>query len=75
MASYESRDPEETMCEIWRTQVEYFVRKSNLQKGKQNVNQEPAARWRFADCTECRKTTVDIESAGHVSVDSLQTPS
>ena len=26
-------DPEETMCEIWRTQVEYLARKSNLQKG------------------------------------------
>ena len=34
MASYESRDPEETMCEIRRTQVEYFARKSNLSKGE-----------------------------------------
>ena len=33
MASHESRDPEETMCEIWSTQIEYFARKSNLQKG------------------------------------------
>ena len=33
MASHESRDPEETMCEICRTQVEYLVRKSNLPKG------------------------------------------
>ena len=33
MASHESRDPEETMCEIWSTQVEYFARKSNLPKG------------------------------------------
>ena len=33
MASHESRDPEETMCEIWRTQVEYFARKWNLKKG------------------------------------------
>ena len=32
MASYESRDPEETMCEIRSTQVEYFARKLNLQK-------------------------------------------
>ena len=33
MASHESKDSEETMCEIWRTQVEYFARKSNLPKG------------------------------------------
>ena len=32
MASHESRDPEETMCEIWRMQVEYFASKSNLQE-------------------------------------------
>ena len=33
MASHESRDPEETMSEILRTQVENFARKSNLPKG------------------------------------------
>ena len=33
MASNESRDPEETMCEIWSTQINYFARKSNLPKG------------------------------------------
>ena len=38
MASHESRDPEETMCEIRRTQVEYFAKKIC-----QKVNQERAA--------------------------------
>ena len=33
MTSHENRNPEETMCEFWRTQVEYFARKSNLPKG------------------------------------------
>ena len=33
LASHESWDPEETMCEIWRRQDEYLARKSNLPKG------------------------------------------
>ena len=33
MASHKSRDPKDTMCEIWRTQVEYFAKKLNLPKG------------------------------------------
>ena len=43
MASHESRDPEETMCEIWRLQVEYFARKSICQKVNLSVNQERTA--------------------------------
>ena len=33
MESHESREPEKTMCEIWKTQVELFARKLSLPKG------------------------------------------